>query len=491
MVNGRNTSELPHAVRTFGWLAAFFFCCPCICVSDDGAPPVKREGGQLVYSRDALGNQVPDFSHCGYRGGDQPIPQVPAEVTVAPSGGDSGRRLQAAIDYVAGLPADEEGFRGAVQLAPGKYDIRGQLVIRSAGVVLRGAGAGDQGTTLRATGNDRRTLIRIAGTTGRETNDAVAAIVDEYVPVGARQFRIDDASNLKVGDEVVVTRPSTNQWIKELGMDAFGVSWKPGTRDVRGGRTITAMNGQLITHDAPIPLATYKPFGGGTLAKCDWPGRITNIGIEDLQLVSDYSRDNPLDEEHAWHGVTFENARDGWVRRVEFRNFDGGAVAVWETADRVTVEDCISREPISEFAGYRRHTFFTQGGRTLFLRCWSEQGMHDFTVGHCAAGPNAFVNCYAADAHGDSGPIESWASGVLYDNVRIDGAGLNLENRWVSPPSAGWSAANSVIWQCQAATMRCFQPPTARNWVNGVWTRYAGDAKLWGESDFVDPKSLY
>ncbi|WP_410962403.1 hypothetical protein, partial [Salmonella sp. SAL4355] len=77
-----------------------------------------------------------------------------------------------------------------------------------------------------------------------------------------------------------------------------------------------------------------------------------------------------------------------------------------------------------------------------------------------------------------SGPIESWASGVLYDNVRIEGAGLNLENRWITPPGAGWSAANGVLWQCQAATMRVFRPPTANNWAIGVWGGCAGDGTI-------------
>ena len=202
-------------------------------------------------------------------------------------------------------------------------------------------------------------------------------------------------------------------------------------------------------------------------------------------------RQQPHDEEHAWFGVTMQNVQNAWVRRVEFRHFAGGAVSLWENTKWVTVEDCISLEPVSEVGGYRRHTFFTQGQLTLFLRCWSEHGRHDFAVGHCAAGPNAFVNCYAAEALGDSGPIESWASGVLYDNVRIDGAGLNLENRWIDPPGAGWSAANCVLWQCQAATMRVFRPPTANNWAIGVWGGFAGDGTFAGRSDFVRPMSLY
>ena len=43
----------------------------------------------------------------------------------------------------------------------------------------------------------------------------------------------------------------------------------------------------------------------------------------------------------------------------------------------------------------RRTTFYTLGQQTLFQRCYSEQGIHDFAAGYGAAGPNAFVQCEA------------------------------------------------------------------------------------------------
>ena len=46
--------------------------------------------------------------------------------------------------------------------------------------------------------------------------------------------------------------------------------------------------------------------------------------------------------------ITMENIQDAWVRRIEFSHFAGSAVAVYETASRVTVEDCISLSPVSE-----------------------------------------------------------------------------------------------------------------------------------------------
>lgn len=450
-----------------------------------------RDGG-LIYEPDAQGNRIPDFSSCGYRGADRDIPSVPEQAAVAPGDGDDGARVQAAIDRVAALPPNAEGFRGAVVLAPGRFEIARQLRISTSGIVLRGAGAADGGTTIVATGDDRRTLIRVAGVNDRQIDRGKqATVVESYVPVGATELRVASAAAFQVGDAVVITRPSSVEWVRALGADAFGVGWRPGSRDLRWDRVVTAVGDNRITLDAPITTALDAKFGVGAVDKYVWPGRIENVGVEDLRLESAYNAENPHDEDHAWFGVTLDNARDAWVRRVAFRGFAGGAVATWESTSRVTIEDCSSMAPVSELAGYRRQTFFTQGQQTLFLRCWSEEGRCDFAVGHCAPGPNAFVNCVAARAHGDSGPIESWASGVLYDNVRIDGGGLVLDNRWTSPVGCGWSAANCVLWQCQAATMRVFRPPTANNWAIGVWAMFAGDGVFEGRSDFASPLSLY
>jgi hypothetical protein len=448
--------------------------------------------GKLTYAADERGNRIPDFSNCGYAGGDHEIPDVPGRIRISPSEGDDGPRIQAAIDEVSQRPLDNDGFRGAVLLLPGQFEVAGQLHIAASGVVLRGSGAGPDGTTLIATGTNRRALIRVAGgsdpTTNRETTHAV---IDEYVPVGATTLRLESTDGLSVGDTVLVSRPSTAQWITALGMDTFGVTWEPGSRDIRWDRVITRIGDSAVILDAPITTVIDKQFGGATVSRYEWPSRIAHVGIENMRLQSEYAADRPLDEDHAWFGVVMENTQDAWVRRVEFRGFAGGAVTLWDSTKRVTVEDCVSVEPVSEIGGHRRQTYFTCGQLTLFLRCWSEHGRRDFAVGHCAAGPNAFVNCVAARALGDSGPIESWASGVLYDNVQIDGGGLNLTNRWSSPPGAGWSAANCALWNCRAATMDVFRPPTASNWAIGVWARFTGDGTFQSRSDSVRPLSLY
>ncbi len=448
-------------------------------------------GGRLVYEPNDQGDRIPDYSYCGFAGADDAVPNVPVRVRVSPMEGDATRRIQAAIDYVASLPLDEAGFRGAVFLSAGIFPVEGSLHIRDSGVVLRGAGAGPGGTVLRAAGLDRRTLIRIHGTGTPAPEDSHWRISDDYVPVGATTFHLTTTTGLTAGDAVIVSRPSTQEWIAAIQCDVESLGWRPGSRDVQWRRVIVRIDENAVEVNAPITTSIDQRFGGGILQRYAWPGLIQHVGVEDLQLVSDYRSESPRDEEHAWHGVTMNCVRNGWVRRVGFRHFAGGAVLLGATTQHITVEDCVSEEPISEIGGYRRHTFFTQGQQCLFLRCWSDQGHHDFSVGHCAAGPNAFVQCYAARATGDSGPHESWASGVLYDNVRIDGSNLHLGNRWSNPPKAGWSAANCMLWQCQAANVVCETPPTAQNWAIGIWATPSGNGTIQGVSDFVSPISLY
>ena len=406
--------------------------------------------GKLIYDSDARGNRLPDFSTAGYFGNDKPIPAAPVRVVVSPVIGDETARIQKAIDYVATLPADTNGIRGAILLRKGRHEIFGQLKITNSGIVLRGEGADTNGTILFAAGIDRRTLLRIFGQNNfSTTSNSNWQISDDYVPVGATNFHVLDANGLKVGDQIFITRPSTQKWIGALGMTEFGgglndwrLVWKPGSRDLIWDRIIQKIDGNLVAIDSPITTAIDKNFGGGFVQTYFWPGRIENVGVENLRLESAFDPQNLKDENHSWFAVTMESAADCWIRQITFEHFAGSAVAIYENCKKISVEDCLSLAPVSENGGWRRNTFFTTGQQILFLRCRAENGRHDFSVGHCAAGPNAFVNCEADLPSADSGAIESWASGALFDNARIDGNALDLMNRGSDGEGAGWSAAN-------------------------------------------------
>jgi hypothetical protein len=495
---------MSSTARVRGVLGSFVLLAPLsLCGSLLAADEPRRfvslgPNEKLVYATDERGNRVPDFSHCGYQGGGAAIPDVPVRVVVAPVKGDNGARIQAAIDYVSRLPADGQGLRGAVLLKAGRYEVAGGLRIAAGGVVLRGQGQGPNGTVLVAAGNDRRALIRVAGKADQFVSDEARPVAEPYVPVGARRLALKTTRGLRVGDRVVVEHPGTAAWVSALGMDRFPpgpggswLNWPAGKMGVRWERVVSGIDGDALLLDAPLTAALDASLSSAAVRASSWPGRISQVGVENLRCESAYDRDNPRDEEHAWMAVTLEAAENAWARQVSTAHFAGSAVAVWEGCRCVTVEDCDSLRPVSEVGGHRRRAFYTSGQQTLFRRCRSEHGLHDFAVGHLAPGPNAFVGCEASAALGFSGPIESWATGVLYDNVTIDGAGLELTNRETDGHGAGWAAANSVLWQCSASVIVCRRPPTAQNWAAGCWGQFKGDGLWQSLNQAVRPASLY
>ncbi|SDC02255.1 DUF6298 domain-containing protein [Pedobacter soli] len=458
-------------------------------------PIFKGKDGKMAYTADAQGNRIPDFSYAGYMAGEKAIPTAMVKIVVPLVEGDATPYIQRAIDMVSAMQPGKDGLRGAVLLAKGTYQVSGTLKIATSGVIIRGSGMGADGTKIFATGLDRIGVIRFLGKNDK-TQQAAVAITDTYVPVNAMQLTLADASGFKVGDKITIQRPSTKEWIETLKTVEFGggesaLGWKQGTRDIFWDRKITAISGSTITFDAPITTALDAKFGGATVAKYNWNGRIAQVGIENLKLESDFHKDNIKDEYHRWTAISLENVEDAWVRQVVFEHFAGSAVNVLSTAKRITVEDCKSLAPISEIGGERRNTFLITGQQTLFQRLYSEYGYHDFAVGFCAPGPNVFVQCQSYLPFSFSGAYDSWASGVLFDIVNIDGQALSYLNRGQDGQGAGWSAANSVFWQCSAARVDNYQPPTAQNWAFGTWAQFAGNGYWDMSNEQIQPRSLY
>ena len=462
-------------------------------------PEIEFKDGKMSYVPDAKGNRVLDYSTAGYMAGGVAIPDAPVKVTVPVTEGDNWARVQAAIDYVSSLPADAQGIRGAVLLEKGRYGISRSLKISASGVILRGQGQDAGGTTLVATGIDRRTLIQIAGRNDLRTGAAIP-ITDAYVPVNAAAVHVRNAAAFHVGDAVQVRRPSTEKWINDIGMfqfpgrpdsGDFRFSWRPGQFDLFWNRTVTAIEGDKVTLDAPLTSVLDAAETSPILSTYQWPGILRQSGVENLRCDSEYDLKNPLDEEHSWIAIGMENAQDCWVRQVTATHFCSSLASLLETSRRITVEDCQSLDPVSEIGGYRRHSFYSAGQQTLFLRCHSEHGRHDFAFGYEATGPSAAVNCDATGSLDFSGTIESWSSGILLDRVEIKDNAIRIDNREVWDQGAGWSGVSCMLWNCQAPLIAMRTPPGEKNWAFGCWGVFTGEGP-WGlVNEWESIESLY
>jgi len=477
--------------RKIAFLCGFLFISGSL-FSQRSSLEVKE--GEIIYHKDSVGNSVLDFSYCGYKQSNVDIPVIENTFFVPLQKYDATEVIQQAVEYVEKLPLNESGFRGAVLLDKGVFTITGTIFISKSGVVLRGSGKNE--TILQKTGVDRNAMINIEGINDYKTTDTVE-IISDYVPVNYHRLKVKDVSALEKGLHVMIYRPSTKQWIEKLGCDHFGggityLGWKPGEIDIYWDRTITNVTQGVVEIDAPLTMALDAKDAASKILIYRWPGRISNVGIENLSLVSDYDEKNLKDEDHCWTGISIDNAKDCWIRKINFKYLTGNAVILQQKSSRVTVEDCISTAPVSEIGGMRRNTFLTMGQLNLFQRCYSEEGIHDFGAGYLAAGPNAFVQCETKNSYSYSGAIDSWASGLLFDIVNIDGDNLVFKNLGQDTNGAGWGTSNSLFWQCTASEIECYSPDSEnKNRAYGCWAQFSGDGE-WGESNnHVKPRSFF
>src|SRR5258707_1053421 len=104
-------------------------------------PPVKnweskfvrlQADGSLQYVPDEKGNILPDFSRVGYHENNGALPDVPVVKTVE-AGSNAQQAIEDAIAEVSKRTPDKNGFRGAILLKKGVYDIPGTIHISAGG----------------------------------------------------------------------------------------------------------------------------------------------------------------------------------------------------------------------------------------------------------------------------------------------------------------------------------------------------------------------
>src|SRR4030095_13643547 len=149
---------------------------------------------------------------------------------------------------------------------------------RTAGAGGPGGGGGNQGTLVIAGGASGIAL----------KEDTKQVVTDDYVPVGARRFKVASARSFKPGDTVIVRRIGNQDWIDAVGMNGpdNASRWRP--FNVEWDRVIVDVQGDSITADAANTWAIEKRWGGGEVLKYEEGGRIEKVGVENLGAISEF-----------------------------------------------------------------------------------------------------------------------------------------------------------------------------------------------------------
>lgn len=441
----------------------------------------------LVYTVDDLNNRIIDFSYAGYMGGGVVLPTLPNKVVLSAIAGDNTAAIQAAINTVSALTADVHGFRGAVFLNPGNYEVDGTLNIATSGVVLRGAG---NSTILTFPGTDRQ-VINIQGASGITGSGTTFHFTDTYVPVGATSFNLDSTSGLAAGNLLLFHRPWTQTWIDAMTMTAYwAVKTGPGFE-----RTITAINGTTVTVDTQLPTPFELTYLTGTCQKATDSGRISNCGVESMMLVSTFTPPNDI----ADAAVQMNNCKNCWAKNLTCSNFGNGYV-VNGSGKFVTIQDCVYTNGYNNGSA-RPFAFDCNGQYVLFQRCVGVSGFaHIVATQDSTPGPNVFLNITAQGTNQfDGGPHQRWAFSALFDNVGGTISELKIYNATSEGSGHGWVCGHSILYNCTPLTVICQMPTLDHNYnylMGGTGTvestaTQGQNGVYVSPGTILNPKSLY
>jgi hypothetical protein len=446
--------------------------------------------GKLTYKTLEGGDKIADFSHAGYKGGGVSIPSAPVKITLNPSGEDDTNTIQHAIDSVSKMKLIN-GLRGAVLLNPGTYHCERKLLLTASGVVLRGSGSGSNGTIITMTGTPH-TCISIEGSPSFKVIGTPTSMADAYVPSGTNSFNVANASGLSAGDTIRIVRPVTESWVKFMGMDQLVRDGKKQTwikaPDIQAEHIIQKIEKNKITVQVPLSDsydAKYLGASGVRVEKISISGELSEIGIEDLRIVSP-DQSVTINERHH-RAFTMSGITDGWARNLEIFNTVNSTSI---TGRRITIDNVSITHNVPTIGAAKPADLNGSGPQILFNRCTiTGDNVFFFATGPRVTGPIVLLNCIFR-GNGWIQPHQRWATGVLVDGCEVPNGGIDFMNRGAMGSGHGWSIGWAVAWNCKAKSYLNQQPPGAANWVIGCQGEPQRKAIPFDKEPFL-PEGIY
>lgn len=456
------------------------------------------QSGRLIYQMDHRGDRLLDYSTAGYEMG-APVPQASEVVDASrivnrsPIAGDNRAHIQAAINQVAAMPLNANGYRGIVQLAAGQYDISNTLQIGTSGIILRGVGDGTSpasNTVLRSTSTNQIVMVDV-GNFDQYANDLFRSgspvnIVDEIVPAGVTSFRVATTAGYNVGDWINVKRTPTQAWFDAVTShfpnDPSGENFEWNSSDDRftfqHERQITRIEGNRVFIHAPLSHS-IDLLSNGTIEKYT-DRRVSHVGIEGIRGDSIFNANETGvysgqvqfdDENHASTFIKFSHAENSWARDVTGEHLVDTAVLASGTSRSITVDNARYENPVSIVTGGRRYAFNVNGGQFILMQNLEADSarrafVNNSTFNGFNRGPNVFLHGTATNSFVRSGPHAKYSTGALYDNLSDDGG---FEARRASSPiQHGWRGAHTVFWNSNSPEFQMGSPPGANNYLIGA-----------------------
>ncbi|TYP78162.1 discoidin domain-containing protein [Paenibacillus methanolicus] len=520
-------------------------------VTAAGELPLGADGRSRLYPsdwypgwEDGEGRFVHDFSYAGYHRGEKPLPTVDSaagvDVTKAPYNADPSGQTDATDAIQRAIDETAAHGGGVVYLPAGTYRLsppEGRayaLGIRSSGIVLKGAGEGKTFLYNAATYMKQKDIIRVGG--GDWVKTPVSTKLRRSALEPSSLLPVEDATGFAIGDYVMVTFETTEEFLAELGMHNKWAS-RLGKVEPIFYRRIVAVDPvhRTVTVDIPTryPLKTRDNV---LITKTQPP--VSEVGLEDFSIANAQNPKSGLGEDdfkvEGTAGYETDNAKainvigaaDSWIRDVSTYKPAGNETyhilskgIILDRAKNVTVDNVSMAYPQYRGANGNGYLYQLIGNDNLIARSKAVGARHSFTFANFSANGNVMHDVYAENSSllTDFHMYLSMAN--LIDNMTLSGDAISAITRdYGSSPTNrhGVVTTQSVFWNTNGLVAHKSKPGViveseqfgngyvigTRGPVSGVNTQIAGsipeaDTKPFdmaegvGEGDRLSPASLF
>ena len=446
-------------------------------VSGSLSPYITENNGKLSYGRVNLSNDlIIDFSHAGYKGGVAlpSIDSIPVKRIVTATGVNDTTRIQAAINYVSNLPIQANGYRGAVLMQAGTYDIRKPVRITKSGVVLRGEGIGKTIWTSDALSEQRdgsNVFLEVDGGGSTVPKRELMGKTSGNNPAGLRKVVYEHTNSSipapKVGDWIDVKMLLNKKGQEDLKMA------NPSNRNLNRGQVrmkvtgVKKKSGKIyeLKTDIPLVFGLRPAYGGGEVRKLSRRSSVPkNIGIRDFMMQPKFNKSSNglLVRKCKSIGITLNNVEDVWVDNMVLLNmYENGIKPLDEcfqsTIKRVHVQSMpLASNEIRDGGYFTGGSFGFRGERMLLTAVTADVVRHG-PLGNQPAAYNAIVDLLRPNNGCEPGHL-NMVPASLFDRAgrAIPEGGINPMN--AGSPGHGWLAQNALLWNCVVDKIKCESP---------------------------------
>jgi hypothetical protein len=470
--------------------------------------------GRITYNKDSDGFVIPDFSHAGYKNGNEDIPnyqpsadRIKTVNPLADANANNATNIQNAINEVAKLTPDANGFRGVVQLSAGRYNVDGQINLNASGVVLRGAGRGPDKATDQLSSADLQNMTMIyrrgtsnaangmnvivmgpanAGTPSWDNGTNKTDITTTKVMPGDFSFQVQSTSGYAVGDAVVIKYPTTEAFLEAIwyGGNSNWVNgnnaaskWASNSVNISFHRYIKKIEGNTVTVDAPIFYCLDKKYSQAFMHKVTKTTN-TNIAVENLRISMDRTPASNTAAPADHNCIKMNALENCWTKGLHLSDFVHAGIKT-EGTTRTTILDCRAVDCSGYYSGGSQYNFenYSRSQQILFKNCLSRNGRHHWiSNGGSTVSGIVVLNHTSTLANAAAEGHRYFSQGILMDGWK--------EANWTFTNNAhrigyflrdnmgtnhGWGAIFSVLWNCdiQNGSVYLDKIPTGQNYSIG------------------------